>query len=267
MQEANQHISFSVLQQAIRQARYNALKAANAELVNLYWQVGAFVSKQLGESKWGDKTVQQLVEFLQKEDPALKGFDKRNIYRMVEFYEKYKFSAIVVSVKPQLQKAENQRATIVPALKPLLEQEGDGEFIAAVRRQFFEEDIRQTLLAKIGWTHNKTIFSRCRTAEEREFYLRLCIKENYSSRELERQIDSGIFERVMMGNQKLSPIMRQIHPDIINSFKDSYVFEFLNLPEPHNENDLQKGLIQQMKKFILELGKDFCLLAKNIKCW
>lgn len=265
MQEANQHISFSVLQQAIRQARYNALKAANAELVNLYWQVGAFVSKQLGESKWGDKTVQQLVEFLQKEDPALKGFDKRNIYRMVEFYEKYKFSAIVVSVKPQLQKAENQRATIVPALKPLLEQEGDSEFIAAVRRQFFEEDIRQTLLAKIGWTHNKTIFSRCRTAEEREFYLRLCIKENYSSRELERQIDSGIFERVMIGNQKLSPMMKGIHPNIINSFKDSYVFEFLNLPEPHNENDLQKGLIQQMKKFILELGKDFLFIGEEYK--
>ena len=57
MIEEQQHISFSVLQEAIRQARYNALKTANAELVNLYWQVGAFVSKQLTQSQWGEKTV------------------------------------------------------------------------------------------------------------------------------------------------------------------------------------------------------------------
>lgn len=61
---------FSVLQEAIQQARYNALKVANAEPVNLYWQVGAFVSKQLAQSQWGDKTVQQFADFLKKEEPG-----------------------------------------------------------------------------------------------------------------------------------------------------------------------------------------------------
>jgi hypothetical protein len=106
--EENQHFSFSVLQEAIRQARYNALKTANAELVNLYWQVGAFVSKQLQQSQWGEKTVQQLSDFLQKKDPALKGFDRKSIYRMVQFYEMYQSSSIVASLKLQLENIDNQ---------------------------------------------------------------------------------------------------------------------------------------------------------------
>ena len=265
MQEANQHISFLVLQEAIRQARYNALKTANAELVNLYWQAGAFVSRQLAQSQWGEKTVQQLADFLQKQEPGLKGFDKRNIYRMVEFYEKYHSSAFVVSVIPQIQSTENQLDEIVPSAKPQLEKQAESELVASLRQQILGEDIRQTILAKIGWTHNKTIFSRCKIEEEREFYIRLCIKENYSVKELDRQISAGLFERTMIGNSKLPSSLKEMHPNILNNFKDSYVFEFLNLPEPHNESDLQKGLIKQMKNFILELGKDFLFIGEEYK--
>src|SRR5690606_20395967 len=96
-------------------------------------------------------------------------------------------------------------------------------------------------------------------------YLRLCIKENYSVKELERQINSGTFERTVIGNQKLPEKVKEMHPDITNTFKDSYIFDFLNLPEPHNESDLQKGLIGQMKKFILELGKDFLFIGEEFQ--
>ncbi|RAJ37396.1 uncharacterized protein DUF1016 [Pedobacter cryoconitis] len=61
-----------------------------------------------------------------------------------------------------------------------------------------------TLLREISWSHNLSIFSRCKTTEEREFYLRIAKNENYSFRELERQITSGIFERTMIGNSKVS---------------------------------------------------------------
>ncbi|HLW31917.1 MAG TPA: PDDEXK nuclease domain-containing protein [Aequorivita sp.] len=69
----------------------------------------------------------------------------------------------------------------------------------------------------------------------------------------------------MIGNAKLSPRLRQTHPNIDNNLKDSYVFEFLNLPEPHSESDLQRGLIEQMKNFILELGKDFLFVGEEYK--
>ena len=67
MNENIENISFSIVAEAIKQARYNSLKTVNIELVNLYWQVGAYVSKQLIQSKWGDKTVQQLSDFLNKQ--------------------------------------------------------------------------------------------------------------------------------------------------------------------------------------------------------
>src|SRR5690606_32465488 len=121
------------------------------------------------------------------------------------------------------------------------------------------------MLREISWTHNLTIFSRCKTVEEKEFYLRLCIKENYSYRELERQISTSLFERAITGDLKLSAPLRVLNKDLTISFRDSYVFEFLNLPESYDEQGLQNGLVRQMKKFILELGKDFIFIGEKYR--
>ncbi|MDQ6610481.1 MAG: PDDEXK nuclease domain-containing protein, partial [Bacteroidota bacterium] len=200
-----------------------------------------------------------------KHDPALKGFDKRSIYRMVEFYDKYHLSPIVVPVDPQIQNSKNQLIEIVAPMAPQLKKNAEKVIVASLWRQFMETDIRQTILAKLSWTNHLLIFSRCKTEEEREFYIRITIKERYTKRELDRQISSGLFERTMLGNHQLSPTLKEKHPNIFNNFKDSYVFEFLCLPEPHSENDLQKGLIGQMKTFVLELGKDFLFVAEEYK--
>ncbi len=68
--------------------------------------------------------------------------------------------------------------------------------------------------------------------EEKEFYIRLAAKNKYPKRDLERQIDSGFYERFMLSNAKVSPVVTQIHPDVSSTFIDTYVLEFLNLPEP-----------------------------------
>ncbi|WP_255327674.1 YhcG family protein [Porphyromonas sp. COT-052 OH4946] len=121
------------------------------------------------------------------------------------------------------------------------------------------------LVREINWTNNLLIFSRSKSIEEMEFYLNQSINERYSKRELDRQISSGLFERTMIGNTKLSTVLRETHPFIKNSFKDSYVLEFLTLPKDHDEKELQKGLIGQMKNFILELGKDFLFVGEEYR--
>ena len=105
--------------------------------------------------------------------------------------------------------------------------------------------------------------SGCKTDEEREFYIRLCIKENYSKRQLERQLDSGYYERYMLSKENLLP--ESVKKLGENSFLDSYVMEFLNLPNEFHENDLRKALIRNMKDFILELGKDFTFIDEEYK--
>lgn len=136
-------------------------------------------------------------------------------------------------------------------------------------KQFYEtykdEPKLSPLVRELSWSHNLAIFSRCDSVEEKEFYLKISKEENYSKRELDRQISASLFERTMIGNAKLSTALRELNQDLTLSFKDSYVFDFLNLPEPHSENDLQKGLIQQMKNFILELGKDFLFVSEEYK--
>lgn len=122
-----------------------------------------------------------------------------------------------------------------------------------------------TLSREISWSHNLAIFSRCKTAEEREFYLKLSKNENYSLRELGRQISASLFERTLIGNSKLSTVLRENTHNLKNTFKDSYIFDFLNLPETHSESDLQRGLVSQIKKFILELGKDFLFIGEEYK--
>lgn len=105
--------------------------------------------------------------------------------------------------------------------------------------------------------------SGCKTDEEREFYIRLCIKKNYSKRQLERQLDSGYYERYMLSKENLLP--ESVKKLGENTFLDSYVMEFLNLPNEFHENDLRKALIRNMKDFILELGKDFTFIDEEYK--
>ncbi|MBC6613201.1 DUF1016 domain-containing protein [Hymenobacter sp. BT507] len=136
-------------------------------------------------------------------------------------------------------------------------------------KQFYETYEGDALLAplvrEVSWTHNLTIFSRCKSSEERAYYLRQCLAERYSSRELERQISSAQFERAQLGQPKLSAVLRELHPAADQVFKDSYVLEFLGLPEPHREADLQRALVGQMKSFILELGSDFIFVSEEYR--
>ena len=134
-------------------------------------------------------------------------------------------------------------------------------------KKFYEtykdNEIVTPLVTQISWTNHLLIMSGCKTDEEREFYIRLCIKENYSKRQLERQLDSGYYERYMLSKETLLP--ESVKKLGENPFLDSYVMEFLDLPNEFHENDLRKALIRNMKDFILELGKDFTFIAEEYK--
>lgn len=209
---------FTDIIQLIKQSRSNAIRAVNAEMINLYWRIGEYVSKNIDQAEWGESVVTELAKYILQNEPEIKGFSDKNLWRMKQFYETYRE---------------------MPKLSPLVRE--------------------------ISWTNNMIIFSRCRTIEEKEFYLKLVRQENYSKRELDRQISASLFERTLFGNSKLSKVLRESRADITSTFKDSYVFEFLNLSEPHSENDLQRELVRQMKSFILELGKDFLFIGEEYK--
>jgi len=172
---------FTAIVDLIKNARNAALKTVNKELINLYWNIGEYIHKRVESTEWGQSIVKELAEYIQRNEPDLKGFSDKNLWRMKQFYEVYKDSAKL-----------------------------------------------SALVREISWSHNLAIFSRCQSPEEREFYLKLSKEENYSFRELDRQISSGLFERTMIGNAKLSTVLRVLHPTVEQSFKDRVVEYSLN---------------------------------------
>ena len=213
-----EHIDFSPIIERIRRAQTKVFQNINTELVELYWDVGKYVAKKVNEGKWGDAIVKQLADFILQKYPNLKGFTKRGLYRMKQFYETYNGIEIVSS-----------------------------------------------LLTQISWTNHITILSKCKTIEEKQFYLLLAAKEKLSSRELTRQIDTGVFERTMLSKQIVSAPLTQLQNDVGQIFKDTYVFEFLDLPDNYSERDLQKNLVQNLKQFMLEMGRHFTFIGQEYR--
>ena len=138
--DKNLELNFYEVIKMIETRRNNAYKKVNEELISLYWDFGKYISEKVNESNWGDKIVDKLVEFMKREYPTMRGFNRAGIYRMKQFYETYK----------------------------------DNEIVAPLVRQ-------------ISWTHNVMILGATNSIEEKEFYIKMCIKNNYTARELDRQ--------------------------------------------------------------------------------
>ena len=133
-------------------------------------------------------------------------------------------------------------------------------------KQFYEtyasNEKLATLSRELSWSHNRLIIPLEKN-QEKEFYLRMSLKENWSVRELERQINSSYYERVMLADSKLATLSRELPQDITNTFKDTYVFELLHLPEEHHEKELSKAISSNITKFLLEFGRDFAFMGEE----
>lgn len=227
---------FIEIKNLINQSRNKAMQQVNDTLISLYWQVGKYVSEKLKSAEWGDNAINQLSSYLKFQEPELKGFDWRNLYRMVKFYDTYTSKDVLSILQDKLKTETNQ---LDKFLSPLV--------------------------TKISWSNHLIILSSCKTVEEKVFYLLMSSKERWSKRELERQVKACTFERTMLANQKMPQIIKNLPQDVTNIFRDSYVLEFLDLPDSHSEKDLRHGLIKNLRNFILECGKDFSFMGQEYR--
>ena len=136
-------------------------------------------------------------------------------------------------------------------------------------QQFFQaypdKQFVSAMSTQISWTHHLEILSSTKSREEREFYIKLSIKDRLTHRELRRQLKTAHFERSIIADKLLPTSFDNYPKDVMGVFKDSYALEFLKLPDNHSENDLQKALIKNLKTFILELGSDFTFVAEEYR--
>lgn len=208
--------AFEPVLDIIEHAKNRAIRAANAEMIQMYWDIGKYVSDSVEDGGWGKSVVEDFSDFLRRHYPSAKGFSPQNIWRMKQFYETYR-----------------------------------------------DKEKLSPLVREISWSNNLLILSGCKTDEAKEFYLRLCARNGYSKRELERQIDSMLYERTMLSNAKNKQLITR--SEGLAALRDAYVFEFLELPPEHKEKDLRKAIVDNLKNFILEFGKDFTFVGEEYR--
>jgi predicted nuclease of restriction endonuclease-like (RecB) superfamily len=200
----------------IEAARGRALSAVNTALVELYWQLGEYISRKLETATWGEGVVDALALYIQRRQPNLRGFTRRNLFRMRQFFDAYQGQEKV-----------------------------------------------SALLTQLPWTHHLLILGRSKRVEEREFYVRIAAQEKWSSRELERQLAGALFERAVLNPPSASAALKELHPGSEAIFRDAYLVEFLGLPENHLEPELHESLVRNLRRFLGELGRDFCYVGSQ----
>ena len=227
--------------------RSRASSVVNEESLMMSWRVGKYISEKLDTNEWGSKIVTQLSEYLRAKDPDLKGYSRRNLYNMVNFYEgyssaefqdirlRYGFNDIVQIETAQLSQTASAMSAIVQ----------------------FQSAQLPKVLTMTTFTNHITILANCQTSEERLFYILYANRERLKNKELLRCIENGTYTSLLRDKKHLSAGLKDKYVGKPMLFKDMAFVDFLNLPKKHNEKQLHKGILDHMKQFVLELGKDF----------
>lgn len=249
----------------ILQHKSNASRAVNEELLLTAWYVGGYVSAKLNSKEWGSKVVSQLSEYIRSQHPDIKGYSKRNLYNMVMFYDEYSSETFIATIRQYLNtefvqpKTAQIEASDHKQEIPVIVQPKTTQFVQPIVGQM------PKILELTTLTNHIEILCRCKNNEERLFYILYANKEHLVKRELQRCISNQTYEGLLGSKDNMSKGLLERYPNAPIMFKDTLFVDFLNLPKKHSESKLRNGLVEHMKQFILELGKDFIFMDQEYR--
>ena len=259
---ATQEQEFTEVVNIIVQHRSKASRTINEQSLLCAWYVGGYVSKKLKREEWGSKVVSQLSEYIRSKHPDIKGFSKRNLYNMVMFYDEYSSETFAAAIRKYMTDKFVQSETAQIGLEQenaIIVQSGTAQFVQSQTGQM------PNILTLTTLTNHIEILCRCKSVEERLFYILYAHKEQLLIRELQRCISNQTYSALLSDKTNLSKGLLETYPNSPMMFKDTYFVDFLNLPKKHSESKLKHGLIEHMKQFILELGKDFIFMDQEYR--
>ena len=244
---------FEYVDALIEQHRSSAIAKVNTEAILTNWEVGQYISHRLKSAQWGSKVVSDLADYLKRQNPKRRGFGKRHLYNMVKFYETY-CDEVFIRLTGELPIPEFVQSRIAQIENYQIRTE-----IVQLPIAQLDEPIEPMpeLLALVPFTSHLEIMNRCKSYEERVFYMLYAAHQRLKGEELRAAIVHQAYTALMDKEKMLSPQLLAEYPNADFMLKDKAVLDFLNLPLKHNEHHLHKGLLEHMKQFILELGKDF----------
>ena len=252
---------FQQISEFIDKSRNAAVGFMNYAAVATYWAVGAFVSSRLKSAAWGSKTVVELGDYLKTRNPKLKGFGRRQIYNMVEFYETYS-SAEFTALYERLKLDE-----FVSPLSGQIVQSKNAQLETTAQIVHFEnaqtangfDDLPPCpmFLAIINFTNHVLIMNGCKKLDEKVFYILHGARNRLLNKEMKRAVYADTYAAVMSKEKLMTKSLHEKYPGAEFLLKDRTLLDFFDLPAKHTEPLLHAGIRENIKKFILELGKDF----------
>jgi len=230
----------SDIKQRVRHAQTRAVLAVNAELIRLYWEIGALIDSRQKTEGWGAGVIPRLARDLHNELPEEKGFSERNIKRMLAFYREYPWTDFVPHAVAQSGAAPEvpQAAALFPA----------------------------QLLQAIPWGHHAELMSKVKDLPTRHWYMQAALQHGWSRNVLVMQIESAAHHRHGRAVSNFASRLPAPDSDLVQqTLKDPYLFDFLTLEQGFHERELETGLIAHLEKFLLELGQGFAFVGRQYR--
>ena len=251
----------------ILQHKSRASKAVNEELLLTAWHVGGYVSAKLKSEEWGSKVVAQLSEYIRSQHPDIKGYGRSSIYNMVLFYDEYSSEIFTSTVERYLNSEFVQPRIGQIETSVFLSSQETSAIVQAASAQIVQPLAGQMpkILGLTTFTNHIEILCRCKSNEERLFYILYANKERLVKRELQRCISNQTYSTLLGSKNNMSKGLLETYPNAPVMFKDTLFVDFLNLPKKHSETKLKNSLVENMKQFILELGKDFISMDQEYR--
>ncbi len=241
----------SEMKDRIRQAQIKTAVVVNTELLILYWHIGEEIYQKQEQANWGEGLIEQLSIDLLKEFPEVKGFSKTNLFYIKRWYLFYAKSSIVPQPVAQL-KLNNSKGLKVP------------QAVAQLKKKDAKNEIVPQLVGLIPWGHHREIISKANSVEEALFYVNESAKNNWSRAVLLAQIESKLYKRQGKSLNNFNQSLAAPQADLANELlKNPYSFELLGFNKNWKEKDLEDGLVNHIKTFLLELGQGFAYMGKQ----
>jgi predicted nuclease of restriction endonuclease-like (RecB) superfamily len=228
------------LKQNILQSRYIAARLANKEQLLLYFKTGKMLSQKITSERWGVKIIEQVAEDLQKQLPGLRGFSYRNLMKMKQFSDSYSFMSILPSVTAELR---------IYRRKPEIE-------TSQIHTHFLS----------LSFTHHILILNKCKSVEERLFYITQAATQFWSVSILEHHIESNLFStQGKLPNNFNKTLPEALKPSALKIFQDEYLMDFMSPGEIEDERALEEKVVSDIKHFIMKMGQGFSFISNQYR--
>jgi predicted nuclease of restriction endonuclease-like (RecB) superfamily len=227
----------------IKQSRYRAARLVNRELLLLYFAVGKRLSEKIASEKWGAKVVDQLSTDIQKQLPGLKGFSRRNLFNMKAFADAYADISFLSFESAETDKAQTQLVQTPSALI---------------------DEVPVNIFLSLSFSHHILLLNRCQSSDERLFYMQKAVANQWTVEMLDWQIRVKTYQKrdQTLPNNFANTLPENLRDTALQAFKDEYLLDFINV-ESDDERVVEKGIVQNVKDFILKAGKGFAFIGNQ----